>query len=164
MKILALDLGTSAGYAHNLFDPEEVEAGAWQLATPKEVAAWGKNRLTRRRDPRIERLHNLLSKLPRPDVICYEDVQFSSYTKQVQLWSSFRAAVWLAFPADTFIECVPVGTLKKFATGSGSADKDAMAAALYRHQPELKKAGLNDDAVDAVWLFNWAVQNLGRMK
>lgn len=170
MKILALDLGTSTGFCHNLFsrglleDADTVEAGAWQLATAKEIAAWGKTRITRRRDPRVERLHNLLSKLPAPDVVCYEDVQFASYTKQVQLWSSFRAAVWLAFPANAFIECVPVGTLKKFATGSGAADKDAMAAALYREYPELKSRKLNSDAVDAIWLFNWAVKNLSRMK
>lgn len=164
MKILALDLGTSTGFCHNLNNPEEVEAGHWELSTPKEVKTWGKTRITRRRDPRVERLHNLLSKLPKPSIVIYEDVMFSSYTKQTQLWSSFRAAVWLAFPSDVFVECVPVGTLKKFATNSGAADKGMMAAALFRKHPELAGRGLNSDAVDAVWLFLWAVKNLGRMQ
>lgn len=162
MRILALDLGTNTGFAHNFNG--DLEAGTWELATDKEIAAWGKNRLRRRCDPRMQRLSNILVELPKPDIVVFEDVEFSTYTGQTQLWASYRATVWLALGNKCYLECVPVKTLKKFATNNGSADKAQMAAALYRQQPELKTAGLDDNAVDAIWLYSWAVQNLSRMK
>lgn len=160
MKILALDLGTSTGFAHNLTG--ELQAGTWLLGTDKEISAWGKARETRKRDPRVQRLFKILSSLDRPDIVVFEDVQFASYTKQAQLWPSYRTAVWLAFGPNTVLECVPVKTLKKFATGNGNADKEQMAKALYTQQPELKTAGLNDDAIDAIWIYSWAVQTFRR--
>lgn len=164
MKILALDLGTHTGVAHNFNG--ELEATTYTLATAKEITAWGKKRMTRRCDPRMQRLYKILSEFPTPDIVVFEDVEFSSHTKQTQLWASFRATAWLALGNKCYIECVPVQTLKMFALGYGGplADKDAMAAALYRQQPELKKMKLDDNAVDAIWLFSWAVQNLSRMK
>lgn len=161
MRILALDLGTNTGFAHNLTG--ELQAGTWTLATDKEVTAWGKSRATRKRDPRMQRLHKILHEIGRPDIVVFEDVEFSSYTKQTQLWSSFRATVWLSFSSDCVIDCVPVKTLKKWATGDGNADKDKMAAVLYKQQPELKKAGLDDNAVDAIWLYSWAVKTFARL-
>jgi len=162
VNILALDLGTNTGYAHGLNGV--LQAGTWQLATAAEIKAWGKNRLRRRCDPRMQRLSNLLVELPKPDIVVFEDVEFSTSTGQTQLWASYRATVWLSLGTRCHMECVPVSTLKKFATGSGSADKPAMAAALFKQQPELKTAGLDDNAIDAIWLYSWAVQNLGRMK
>lgn len=162
MKILSLDLGTNTGFAHNFNG--DLEAGTWELATDKEIAAWGKNRLRRRCDPRIQRFSNLLVALPKPDIVVFEDVLFASSSGQAHLWASYRAAVWLAFGTQCAMECVPVQTLKMFACGYGDATKEQMAAALYRQQPELKKAGLDDNAVDAIWLYSWAVQNLSRMK
>lgn len=162
MRILALDLGTNTGIAHNLNGG--LEASTVTLATDTEVTQWGKKRLTRRCDPRMQRLYKILSAFPIPDIVVFEDVQFLSYTKQTQLWASFRATAWLALGNKCYIECVDVTTLKKFATGHGGATKEQMAAALYRQQPELKKAGLDDNAIDAIWLFSWAMKNLSRME
>ena len=61
-------------------------------------------------------------------------------------------------------EAVPVGTLKKYATGFAGADKEAMAKWLYRRFPKERTLGLDDNAIDAVWLYKWAEQHLGRMK
>jgi Holliday junction resolvasome RuvABC endonuclease subunit len=134
-----------------------------QLATTKEVAAWGRDRLTRRGDPRIRRLMAVLKGIEFPDIVVFEDVEFSTYTKQTQLWSSFRTVVWLAFgDTSALVECVPVTTLKKFATGSGLADKAAMKRALFRQFPETRP-DLDDNAIDAVWVLKWAEHNLGRI-
>jgi Holliday junction resolvasome RuvABC endonuclease subunit len=158
-KILALDLGTKTGVAMNY----GLLPGAQtlQLATAKEVAAWGKERLTRRCDPRISRLFNQLILVERPEIVVFEDVEFSTYTKQTQLWSAFRTAVWLAFAGDC-IECVPVTTLKKFATGSGAADKEAMRRAMFTQFPQTRP-DLDDNAIDALWVLKWAEHNLGRI-
>lgn len=166
--ILALDLGTKTGYCYGTAT-NKLTCGTWQLATPKEVRQWGKERLTRRCDPRVARLWNELDRLPRPDVVVFEDVEFASYTKQVQLWASLRAAVWLSFGgydgcgwSGVLVECVPVATLKKFATGAGNADKTGMARAASRLGLTVK--GLDDNAIDALHLWRWAERNLSRWR
>lgn len=171
MRILALDLGTATGYAYS--DPHDgLVCDTWKLASPKEVTAWGKDRSSRRCDPRIGRLFDLVRTLDAKhwfDVIIFEDVQFSSSTYQVQLWSSLRAAVWLgcAIVKPKHFDCVPVKTLKLFAAGNGNADKDAMLAAAKRKKLLDCPADfddLDDNAIDALHLYDWAQKNLSRMK
>ena len=163
MNILALDLGTHTGYCHT-HSPGGWIAGTWDLATKKEISEWGRDRTSRRRDPRVARLFARLQVVrPEPDVVVFEDVQFQTYTYQTQLWSSLRAAMWLAFQSPVF-EGVPVGTLKKFATGDSGANKEAMLKYLLRRFPNERTMGLDDNGVDAVWLYKWAEQHLGRMK
>lgn len=174
MDILALDLGTHAGYAYNKKDV--FCAGTWNLASAKEVAAWGKQRLTRRQDPRACRLLDNIHDLGYFDLVVFEDVQFVRSQMQGQLWASLRAAVWLAHcKSSTILEAVPVTTLKKFATGSGSADKHRMVLALADQDRQFttvmnkdavvfRGKQLDDNAVDAIWLWKWGQQNLSRLK
>lgn len=162
MKILGLDLGTKTGYAYN-DEENRIRAGTWVLATPKEVTQWGKERQTRTRDPRVERLCERLSSLPIFDIVVFEDVQFASYTKQVQLWSALRSAVWLCGKSKIF-ECVDVKKLKVWATGNGNADKDKMRHFLERRHPAQYHSSFDDNAVDAIWLYLWANINLARTK
>jgi hypothetical protein len=163
MNILALDLGTKTGYCYTL-DSENWIAGTWTLASDSEITRWGKDRTSRRCDPRVFRLHEKLRDLNvGASVIVFEDVQFQTFTYQTQLWSSLRTAMWLAFPGATF-EAVPVPVLKKFATGYGAATKESMLKALLRQYPGEPVIGLDDNAVDARWLYHWAQHNLGRRK
>lgn len=161
MDILALDLGTKTGFAWNRGD--EFFCGTWLLGTDTEIRKWGKQRLSRTGDPRVERLCTRITALGHFDIIVFEDVQFASSTYAVQLWASLRAAVWLCGKAKKF-EAVPVGTLKKYATGNGAADKAAMSGFLELRHPNLWTPALGDDAVDAVWLWLFAKENLCRMK
>lgn len=162
MNILALDLGTATGYCYETACG--LVSGTWALASAKEITRWGKERLVRRRDPRILRLfHHIQVVEPAPDMVVFEDVQFQTYTYQTQLWSSFRAAAWLAFPGETVFDCVPVGTLKKFATGFSGADKTLMEKYLRLRHPDLLRRGADDNEIDAIWIYLWAKTNLGRM-
>jgi len=159
MNILALDLGTNAGFAHT-----EGELGTWKLATTKEIALWGKNRMRRRLDPRVPRFVKHVKRLACiSDVVVFEDVQFSSSTCQTQLWGSFRGALWwTCHEMNVMLECVPTGTLKLFAAGHGAATKEMMIAAANRAEPG-KFIGLDDNAVDAYWILKWAEKSLSRM-
>ena len=159
MQILALDLATKTGWATRLSTPP---LGTWTLATPKEIKTWGVSRLTRRRDPRVARLAERVSNFcGKVNAIIIEDVQFASSTFQVQLWSSLRAAVWLACrDCDIVFEAVPVTSLKKFATGAGNADKQMMMRAAQKEFPNLK---FDDNAADAYHLLCWAEKNLSRI-
>lgn len=169
MNILALDYGTKTGYCFGS-DPANLQCGTWTLATPREVAEWGKSRRTRTRDPRMARLATYLRQFPLADIVVFEDVQFASSTYQVQLWASLRSVAWLDYPDTTRFECVPVSTLKKFATGAGNATKDKMAAALdFNFSSRLpclpipsSTTRLDDNAIDAIWIWLWAQQTFSR--
>lgn len=157
MKILALDIATRTGWATNYSG--EIGVGFWELATKQEITAMGKNRLTRRRDCRIMRLRDRVSPYcGEIDCIVIEDVEFSSSRMQCQLWSSLRAAVWLACEeCNIHYEAVNVKTLKKWATGNGNADKNMMIAAARRQRPYLT---FDEDSADAFHLLTWAEKHI----
>lgn len=163
MNILALDLGSTTGAA---WGDSSLSVQSLTWATDKELRAMRLDRIDRRGDIRVIRFFTWLTKQNATckfDAVVFEDVQFSSSTAQTQLWSSFRAAVWLAFDSS-IIEAVAVGTLKKFATGFGSAKKDQMEESLLLTHPEIAPFCQDDNAVDAVWLWLWASKNLSRRK
>lgn len=165
-NFLALDLGTKTGFCFN--DPFSVEAGTWKLSSAKDLRSAVDERLNRRCDIRIPEFVRLVSKVVHAfkiNVIVFEDVQFSKYTLQTQLWSSLRGALWTI--PGVYFDCVPVTTLKKFATGNGSADKEAMKRAFDRYdftpfkRPE---NDLDDNGIDATFVWLWAMKNLNRIR
>lgn len=175
MNLLALDLGTKTGYAYSGRDGKII-CGTKTLAKPAAITHTRKLRMDRRGDPRFFTLLWWMKAVHVEvalDWILFEDIQFSSTTMQTQLWTSFRSAVWLMSEYGIGIECVPVGTLKKFATGSGAATKEAMARALYRADCRFQSEfgfgdikdtftgeNLDDNAVDAIHLYRWGIQHL----
>lgn len=165
MTTLALDLGSKTGWA--LGDQGVIRAGTWKLATDAELRKARRESFydLRDRDPRASELLRLLRAVqPVVQRVVWEDVQFSSSTAQTQLWATFRGILW-AFLADNptiHAVPVPVSTLKKFATGSGNADKDDMKSALEmgvkvaRVSLSTPVELLDDNAVDAIWLAHYA--------
>ena len=166
--ILALDIATLTGWAYR--DSEGVvTAGCWVLSKPDEIATAAKLRKDRTLDPRIPALYRCLRDIWNAhrtgngsphnpvDFLVFEDVQFSRYTMQTQLWASLRAAVWLfCYNYDVPRDCIAVGTLKKLATGAGNADKSAMIAAATEQFPTVDFK-LDDNAADALHLLQWAI-------
>lgn len=174
ISILALDLGTTMGWATGGGALDSLhDCGALLLGSAKEVAANRKARMDRRLDPRIPRLYRWLEmkyEAAAFDWIAFEDVEFATSRMQAQLWSSYRATVWLfASQRHIQVECCPVATLKKFGCGHGGATKDMMAAGLVRKDMRFLTVNgkvnfvghesnffLTDDGVDAVHLLKWA--------
>lgn len=158
--ILALDLGTKTGWAFGDSSPEHPQSmGTEVLARAREIRDQAKRGDDRNCDCRFSRLRALLNKwCPQyGTLVVFEDVQFATTSMQAHLWATFRAAVWELSSSGAVIRAVPVGTLKKFATGKGNATKEMMAAHLRArdgdHWPGEK---LDDNAVDAVWLWYYA--------
>lgn len=160
MNVLALDLGSTFGYAVNVED--KYSYGEVTLATPKELRDQKKDRGDRRGDVRVRRLYwwlKLQADVWHPQLVVWEDVLFISSTCQGQLWSSFRTAIWLAFSRSDIayqLDCVPVQTLKKFATGSGHADKAAMITVARLSKTFDIRPKLSDNEADAIALHKWA--------
>ncbi len=168
--ILALDLGTNTGWA--LWKDGVLTSGAWELMTKEEVAAMRKAKLDRTADPRFKRLAARLKEIGFVHYLYFEDVQFLSSQLQSQLWAGLRTVV--LFSESGELAAIPVGTLKKFATGDGHADKEQMGAALIKKYPHLYYAGVTprgrklvmkrgssvevgDDEADALHLIGMAL-------
>jgi Holliday junction resolvasome RuvABC endonuclease subunit len=175
MRILALDLGTQLGYAYGDLETKSIlKCGTKTLATPKEIRLSGQTRMDRRLDLRAPVMHRWLQGfflLDPFDWIVFEDVQFAKSLQQAQLWSTWRAVVWLfAATNQVQVECCPVGTLKKFASGHGGASKGQMSAALsgpfVKINNEIHFGGnkVDDNAVDAAHLLKWAQTILANIK
>jgi hypothetical protein len=176
MRVLALDLGCKTGWCLGT-SVKNFALGTKVWSKPSQVTAWRKTRQDRRCDPRLVLFYEWLKSEQRLgciDKVIFEDVEFCKTRMQCQLWASWRTAIWLAFPEPS-IECVPVGALKKYATGNGGAGKNGMASWLAAANPSrftidktpkkghiIKDRGqpLTDDAVDAYWLFQWAHKHI----
>lgn len=175
MKILAIDLGTTTGWAIREGNGR-LAAGSIELANERQLALQRKLRGDRRGDRRIFSLWEFLEDMDESvgfDAMVFEDVQFVRSTAQAHLWASFRTTIWLyAHLHERLVECLATGKLKIFATGAGSATKEMMAAWLAKTQPETVRFYdgalrlidndkiLDDNAVDATHLLLWAEKTL----
>jgi len=192
VKILALDLGSKTGYA--------LEANDYPLACG--TLELSKKTISRTGDARVWSLYSWIIDLHTVigiDLLVWEDVQFQSAgCAQTQLWASLRTACWFASARSAEscgpevmgmeLDCCPVQTLKKWATGSGGAKKDDMARHLCKNPrfqlvERILKAGknkgkpaplqvrdtvtraiLDDNAVDALHLLGWAKEKYATSK
>lgn len=146
MNVLALDLGTKCGWAARHQESEtgieRVNSGTWILAEPAAIAVCRAEGLDRSREPRFdalyEKVHHAVWQFE-IELIAFEDVLFSEYTLQTQLWSTLRAAIWAVCLGNTRLQCRCLNTasLKKYATGNGAATKKMMSAHLLKKYPDL---------------------------
>lgn len=141
--ILAFDLGRSTGLC--ISDNDEIDY---------DLETWDYSRFTAANaDLYYGFAHDLRMLLDEfstyPLVIVYEDVQFMVSKAQTNIWSGLRGILLAnAFDHEAEILAVPVGTLKKFATGSGKATKKDMICAAVRKGAK----PANDNEADAFWL------------
>jgi hypothetical protein len=183
MRILALDLGSVTGWAvydsEAAYPPAYPLSGSDRLVPEKVLREVRKQKLIRCCDPRFSKLHSFVESFLPLDCIYFEDVQFLTSQAQAQLWAGFRGVLTLFAFKDPAISLrdVPVGTLKKFATGKGNATKDQMGEALCSKIPSLfgcyvssttkgvtltfkhksSEIPMDDNEVDAIHLLRYAL-------
>jgi Holliday junction resolvasome RuvABC endonuclease subunit len=141
--ILALDLGTKTGWA--ICAPGGIHSGVWDLK-PDRFSGAGM---------RFVRLQRLLGQLPKPGRVVFEEVRRHVATDAAHAYGGFMATLtaWCEEQKIPY-EGIPVGTIKKFATGKGNADKGMMIAAamVWGHNPA------DDNEADALALLHYAMR------
>lgn len=148
-SVLALDLGTTTGWAvldHYLaissgseeFKPHRFEGGGMRFLRFKR---W---------------LTELKQSIEGIDLIVFEEVRRHAGVDAAHCYGGFMAhlTAWAEHHGIPY-QGVPVGTIKKHATGKGNASKEQMIAAMHArgHDPE------DDNEADALALLYWAIES-----
>ncbi|MBF0563102.1 MAG: hypothetical protein HQL37_14060 [Alphaproteobacteria bacterium] len=148
--MLALDLGTTTGWAVRLTDGTLVSG---TLAFRPGRYEGGGMRYLRFRSwlDEIARCHG-------PGVVYFEEVRAHAGTDAAHIYGGFLAhlTAWCEQSAVPY-QGVPVATIKRHATGKGNASKDAVIAAIRArgHQP------IDDNEADALAILLWAIETNG---
>jgi Holliday junction resolvasome RuvABC endonuclease subunit len=149
--VLALDLGTTTGFALRTRD-DHITSGTITFKSSR-FEGGGMRYL------RFRHWLDEVSKLAGPiDRICFEEVRRHAGTDAAHVYAGFLATLttWCE-QANIPYQGVPVGTIKRFATGKGNADKAAVIAAMQARgfHPA------DDNEADALALLLWAIQAPG---
>ena len=148
--ILALDLGTTTG---------------WALSTTGFITSGTASFRPSRYDGggvRYLRFRHWLDQLfdhDRPlDAVYFEEVRRHIGTDAAHIYGGFLACLtaWCE-ERDIAYQGVPVGTIKRFITGKGNADKGAVIEAVRQrgHTPT------DDNEADAIAILLWAIETKG---
>lgn len=148
-SIAAFDLGTHYGYA--LRDSAGcIEAGSCDLSNLGRISNDGfrylqfENHLVRLFDS-----HKI-------DIVFFEEVRSHSGVTAAHVYGGFKGTLTKVCESFNAGYCsIPVGTIKKVATGRGDANKDSMLDAAREYLPHLN----DHNAADAFWVLITGITN-----
>jgi hypothetical protein len=152
--VLALDLGTTAGWAVRLADTTIVSGT--MAFRPGRYEGGGMRYL---------RFRAWLEEMPRlaPGLaaVYFEEVRRHAGTDAAHIFGGFLAhlTAWCELQRLPY-QGVPVGVIKRHVTGKGNADKDAVIAAV-------KARGFSpadDNEADAIAILLWATETRGGVR
>jgi len=149
--LLALDLGTNTGWAMRLADGAVVSG---TMAFKPGRYEGGGMRFLRFRTW----LDHLEFAAKHIALVHFEEVRRHAGTDAAHIYGGFLAhlTAWCELKNIPY-QGVPVGTIKRHATGKGNAGKDMVIAAMQAlgHHPE------DDNEADALAILTWAVDTRG---
>jgi Holliday junction resolvasome RuvABC endonuclease subunit len=146
--ILALDLGTKTGWALHHLD-RTISSGA-ELFKPQRFEGGGMRYL------RFKRwLNEVLAVSGDINAVFFEEVRRHAGVDAAHAYGGFMGhlTAWCEHHNIPY-QGVPVGTIKKHATGKGNAGKAEMVAAMRAHG----FAPGDDNEADALALLHWAIE------
>lgn len=145
MNVLAIDPGTKCGWALSS-GGQILASGVWNLKGGRYEGG----------GMRFVRIRNYLNEVHREQPlnrVVFEEVRRHLGTDAAHIYGGIVAVI-TAFCEENEIpyEGIPVGTVKKFATGKGNANKEAMMEAARRKWPnEILK---DDNHADALFILS----------
>jgi Holliday junction resolvasome RuvABC endonuclease subunit len=149
-RLLALDLGTQTGWA--LASPDKSITSGTESFRPGRFEGGGMRFLRFKRW--LTEIKNSVDSL---DAVYFEEVRRHAGVDAAHAYGGFMAhlTAWCEHHQIPY-QGVPVGTIKRHATGKGNADKAAMLTAM-------RALGYNpadDNEADALALLRWALDTL----
>jgi hypothetical protein len=144
-RILALDLGTTTGWA--LQDGSIRQSGVWNLRGSRFEGG----------GMRFVRFKRMLNEIGKVDLVAYEEVRRHMGVDAAHVYGGMQATLtaWCEEQATKSpYEAVPVQTIKKYATGKGNAKKEMMMAAFTKRTG---RDPIDDNEADAWWLLDYAM-------
>jgi len=145
-NILALDAASKTGWSHTL-NP----GGVFELPKPTKGESVG-----RRMVFFWDWLTSLLSEY-QTDVIVYEQAHHRGGAATRIGVGLVTVIEMAAYTHECRVLSCHTATLKKYATGSGRAEKYQMRAAAEAMNPTIEI--VDDNHTDALWLLDWAQSN-----
>jgi len=148
MIILALDLGTNCGWAVNSKIMAK-SSGTWDLK-PTRFESHGMRYMKFKRNVELEIVLNNI------DFIVYEEVRNHVGVDAAHMYGGWLSALQVVCIENEIpYKGIPVGTIKKHATGKGNATKEEMVTAAIQ---KFKGTDVVDDNhADALHLLDYAV-------
>lgn len=154
--IIGIDPGTHCGWSvrsENAAGGIAWNSGVWDLAPRRHEG--GGMRFVRLRSC----LRQLLDAFPGVTVLAYEEVRRHLGTDAAHIYGGVVAALTEECESRKIpYTAIPVGTVKKVATGKGNADKAAMVAAANREWPAAEFE--DDNEADARWIAETCARQL----
>jgi len=151
-KVVGIDLGTHTGYAFSTDDMARIEFSGVQDFTPKRHEGGGM---------RFMRFSLWLDEFLAGDqvIVFYEEVASHKGTHAAHIYGGLLALLTgHCEKRDIPYRGLPVGTVKKFATGRGNASKnDMMAHASTKFGGPVR----SHDQADALWILSLGLKELG---
>jgi hypothetical protein len=152
--VLALDLGTTTGWAMQSVG-STIESGTMSFR-PSRYDGGGIRYLRFR-----SWLDGIAADTANIDVVHYEEVRRHAGTDAAHVYGGFLATLtsWCEQHAIAY-QGVPVGTIKRFITGKGNADKQAVIQAVCARG--FRPA--DDNEADAIAILLWAIETSGGVR
>ena len=150
MNCLALDLGTTTGWAAK--NQGILTSGTVSMKTGR-FEGGGMRFL--RFQKHLEELFNLID----PKVVWFEEVRRHIGTDAAHIYGGLQAVLTkLCEERNIPYQGIPVGTVKKMATGKGNANKEKMMEATRQKWPGRQFA--DDNEADALWILETGLASL----
>lgn len=157
MKILALDQATVTGWAVASDEGRVVDSGVWKLADPRRTGESRGMRYVRFR----AFLRQTLDAHPDIGLVVHEQTLLRGGAA-TEIANGLKALILeAAAERGLDVTCVHTAELKRFATGSGRAEKPEMMEAC------LSRFGImpiDDNHADAVLIAFWALSSVLRVE
>ena len=145
-RVLAVDLGTKCGWAHT-----NGLSGTWDLSVRPDESSGMRLIRFRRKLQEIKESSGI-------DIVVFEAARNLRYGDAVRVLGEFQGVLkcWCEENNLEYIGYSPT-EIKKFATGSGRSNKDAMMSAAKKKWPNVSDV----NEADALWLLAYAQEVLG---
>ncbi len=151
MRYVGIDIGTKTGYAYTNDGKVRSELSGVADFTPRRHEGGGMRFL------RFRRWLSMLIDDPVDTVVFYEEVAAHKGTHAAHAYGGFLAVLseWCE-ERNVPYRGLPVGTIKKHATGIGNASKSKMLAAAFSKFGPVE----SEDAADALWTLSLGLKEL----